>query len=900
MTLAARTPETELDFLRKEVARLTQELQQAQHRCSTLESERDRFLSFFQISTDPLCVANLEGRFLELNPAWQRLLGYTTDELMESSFLNFVHPDDRESTQVAMQALNQGQAVLGFDNRYCCKDGSYRWFSWKAFPLDHAGLVYAIAHDITDRKHIEEALKQEQRFTTAVIENVADGVVACDADGNLKLFNRTAREWHGCDPREVPASEWSRLYSLYEADGITPLATERIPLLRAFTGEQVRNAGMAIAIAGQPPRYILADGNPLINNKGQKIGAIVAMHDITEQRQAQIDVLEKEQFLRSIYEGVEHPIFVVDVTEDGQFLHAGWNPATERITGHSSSNIIGKTSEEIFGEVEGGDMRLNNERCAATGETLVTEAHYDFDGNESWWVTTLNPLKNAQGRVHRIVGTSFNITERVRAETALMQKAQREQRLNQITSQIRSSLDLKRVLETAVQAIRDLLKIDVCQYVWYRPRKDDSYWEVVNEAIAPGIPSMLKVRLSPEEMAQLGQRALEKQLMWIDDIGEVADPVVHDFFANQRQYQAVLALPIHTQSGQIGTIVCAQVSQPRPWSIEEVELMQLVGDQMAIAIDQAALYKQSRNKTRKLEQTLTELQRTQAQLVQSEKMSSLGQLVAGVAHEINNPVNFIYGNLVHANMYTQDILELLKLYQQIYPHPDREILERSSAIDIDFLADDLPKLLASMKVGAERIQQIVLSLRNFSRMDEAEFKHVDIHEGLDSTLMILQNRLKAKSVRIDGVDHHQPAITVIQNYGKLPKIQCYPGQLNQVFMNILANAIDALEERDSDRSLDDIKAQPSQIEITTEVVEQSWIKIRFKDNGVGIPEHIQQHLFNPFFTTKPIGKGTGLGMSISFQIITEKHHGQLECISAPGQGAEFIITIPICQIAHVI
>ncbi|WP_348234301.1 ATP-binding protein [Trichocoleus sp. DQ-U1] len=267
-------------------------------------------------------------------------------------------------------------------------------------------------------------------------------------------------------------------------------------------------------------------------------------------------------------------------------------------------------------------------------------------------------------------------------------------------------------------------------------------------------------------------------------------------------------------------------------------------------------------------------------------MSSLGQLVAGIAHEINNPVNFIYGNLAHTDEYTKDLLNLLKLYQHHYSHPVPEIQDEMAAIDLDFLIGDLPKMLTSMKVGAERIRQIVLSLRNFSRLDEAEMKAVDIHEGIESSLLILQNRLKTKP------DH--PGIQLIKEYGDLPQVECYAGQLNQVFMNLLTNAIDALEER-MERGEENTKSYIPKICIRTSVVNSDRVLISIADNGLGMTEAMKKQLFNPFFTTKPVGKGTGLGLSISYQIVVEKHGGQLHCLSEPGQGTEFAIAIPIQQ-----
>lgn len=289
-----------------------------------------------------------------------------------------------------------------------------------------------------------------------------------------------------------------------------------------------------------------------------------------------------------------------------------------------------------------------------------------------------------------------------------------------------------------------------------------------------------------------------------------------------------------------------------------------------------------KEQAKELAEALQELKRTQTQLIQTEKMSSLGQLVAGIAHEINNPTTFIYCNLDYANRYMKDLLNLLKIYQQTYPQTTSEIEEAAEEIDLDFLLLDLPKLLSSMKLGAKRINQIVLSLRNFARHDEAEMKLANIHEGIDSTISLLQNRLKAT----DGYS----GIQLIQAYGDLPFIECYPGLLNQVFMNILTNAIDALENY----------SQSSVITICTEVKQDklssnSVVVVRIADNGPGMKEEVRHKMFDPFFTTKPVGKGIGLGLSICYQIVVEKHGGKLSCVSQLGKGAEFIIEIPSVQ-----
>ncbi|MEO0376263.1 MAG: ATP-binding protein, partial [Cyanobacteria bacterium P01_A01_bin.17] len=292
--------------------------------------------------------------------------------------------------------------------------------------------------------------------------------------------------------------------------------------------------------------------------------------------------------------------------------------------------------------------------------------------------------------------------------------------------------------------------------------------------------------------------------------------------------------------------------------------------------------------SKELDTALRQIQQTQMQMVQQEKLSSLGQLVAGVAHEINNPVSFIHGNLVHSQGYVRDLLSLVQLYQRTYPNATDEINEEIEEIDLEFLSKDLPKMLDSMTVGTDRIREIVLSLRNFSRKDESACKSVDVHEGIESTLLILQHRLKATAIH--------PEIKVIRDYDELPLVECYPSQLNQVFMNIFANAIDAMEETNENRDYEEIEAEPNRITVRTSVVGKEWVEVAIADNGAGVPRGVRDRIFDPFFTTKPAGKGTGLGMSISYQIITQQHQGKLLCFSEPNQGTEFIIQIPLQQV----
>jgi signal transduction histidine kinase len=395
----------------------------------------------------------------------------------------------------------------------------------------------------------------------------------------------------------------------------------------------------------------------------------------------------------------------------------------------------------------------------------------------------------------------------------------------------------------------------------------------------------------------------------------------NDPYVIAHQLKSLLCTPIVNGGKTLGILYLENNLTQGAFTRDRLEILKILSSQAAIALENALLYANLEAKVQErtqalnqandalneknlhLSETVETLKHTQAQLIQTEKMSSLGQMVAGIAHEINNPVSFIYGNLDHASEYVEDLFKLIFLYQRHYPAPIEEIQQLIKEMDLEFLCEDLPRLLCSMKTGADRIREIVLGLRNFSRLDESAMKAVNLHEGIDSTLLILQSRLTSQNGR--------PKIEIIQEYGNLPRVTCYASQVNQVVMNILNNAIDVLEEWEkfagespletmsyssSVLALANVPNQPPRtpkILLQTEVCDRDWVQIRIADNGPGMSETVRAKIFDPFFTTKPVGQGTGLGLSISYSIIVEKHGGKLHCNSTPGEGTEFIITLPI-------
>lgn len=580
---------------------------------------------------------------------------------------------------------------------------------------------------------------------------------------------------------------------------------------------------------------------------------------------------------------------------DTEILWAGYHhPDTRQLMARQSFEVwrqLKKNQAQRWTKEEIQYAQVLGERFAATIK--------QYQLYQQVQVLNENLERQVEERTEELIYRSEQL-ERSNAE--LKRLVERQTMLSRIVTKIRDSLDIQTIFRTTTEEVQHLLDVD--RVVVYRFEADWS-GEFVAESVAKGWVSLLDKQLDDpvlkDNISDCSAKMLGSYSAQVDTYlqstkgGQYAqgatERVVKDIYQagfspcyigvlENYQARAYIIVPIVQSETLWGLLAAYQNSGPREWEDSEVALMSQIGLQLGVALQQAEHLSEIQSQSQRLVEALEELKQIQIQLIHSEKMSSLGQLVAGIAHEVNNPVNFIYGNIAPLEEYTTILLELLRAYQQHYPDPAPDLCEQLEKSDFSYIEEDVPKLCASMRLGAERIRGIVRSLRNFSRLDEAEIKSVDLHEGLESTLLILHHRLRSGTPGI--------VINVEKHYGNLPWVECYAGQLNQVFMNLISNAIDELLTAVAENGISPL------ITITTCCTNDGWVVVSIKDNGRGVPTKVQSKLFDPFFTTKPVGQGTGLGLSISYQIV-EKHGGHLLCQSEPGEGTEFVVKLPVKQ-----
>jgi two-component system, NtrC family, sensor kinase len=818
-----------------------------------IEGGKDfRFLAFNEVMTEMNLVptARLLGK----------RLGETTDAQTAQKY-----------QQRYASCVRSGH-IVEFEEKISQETGSI-WWNLSIEPVRNAAqeihqLIITVA-DITAKRQAEIALQASEQILQQVIDAMPATIIWKDCDsrylGCNRLFTQIAGVENVADvvgktdydmPWKKEESEW-----FIECDRRI-MESDRAELNIIETQLQANNR----------QAWLSTSKIPMHDYNGQVSGILVVIEDITDRK----EIREQQERLLAILEATPDVVGITDAVGNHRYLNrAGqllFNIAPEKTSQFHLSDI---TRPDVAHMLIQQALPIAAQKGTWHGESIILDRY----GREIPVSQVIICHKTKEGTVAYFSSITRDISDRKVAEALLQETAERQAVLNQITTQVRNSLDLDTVISTTLMSVHQGLKLSYCGFAWLDNDTDTPTWEIVQafDDTDCGVP------IGEHPNDRLGcdvKRLVNQEITRVDNASTCSNPD-HKAFLNRLGICSEILIPIRTDADKTGVIVCYYMNEAHTWSTGEIELLQAVGDQLAIAINQANLYTQSCIQSQQLVTTLDQLKRTQAQIIQAEKMSSLGQMVAGVAHEINNPVNFIHGNLQPAQEYADDLLGIIELYRTTYPEPTPEIVAELESVDLEFVQEDLPKLLNSMVIGTERIREIVLSLRNFSRLDEAAVKTVHLHEGLDSTLVILNHRLKATE--------SNRSIEVIKRYGELPQIDCYPSQLNQVFMNVLANAIDALDQQ----------PQPT-LTITTEIQGEptdpaAIAIIRIADNGPGIPADIQPHILDPFFTTKPVGKGTGMGMSISYQIITEKHGGELTFTSEVGKGTEFVIKIPVYQ-----
>ena len=841
-----------------------------------------------------------EGKITFFNEFAETFFGYSEAEIIGKSaigtIVNSANLSENDLAKMIRDCLQQPHKYFKHENEHIRRNGEKVWVAWRNTPLVDAkggsiGLL-SVGTDISDRQKAEIALQASESELRALFAAMNDVIFVIDTSGRYLKIAPTNPELLYKPPAELIGKTLHDIMPPESADFFVSQIR-----LTADT-KQTHSLEYSLQI-GNREIWFAANIAPMQENT-----VILMARDITQRKQAENWLAGQKQILEMIAKGAplgETLNALVEIIEqqsrdvmgsillldkDGQHLRHGAAPSLPEtynaaVDGVAIGPNVGSCGtavyrcEQVIVTDIASDPLWQNFRdftlgfglracwCApilsSQGQVLGTFAMYYAQPRspENFELELIEAVRNLAGIA----------IERKQAEESLKQLNQElENRVKQRTAQLMQSEER---WQLALKGNNDGI------WDWNLQTKEifisERFQEITGYEHRPNIDYFdeWKTGTHPDDL-DLVIQAFQDHL----DRKTPHYIIEYRLLCYNSAYKWILSRgqALWDESGKAVRIVGSITDITERKQAEE-------------ALRQSDA--RERERAQQLEQALLELRSTQTQLVQTEKMSSLGQLVAGIAHEVNNPVNFIHANITYLKQYTKQLLDLVTLYQQEYPEPKSKIRDLIEEIDLGFMAGDLIKIVGSMQVGTERIRQIVLSLRNFSRLDEAQMKPVDIHAGIDSTLLILQHRLKASD--------KWPTIQIVKDFGKLPLVECYASQLNQVFMNIIANGIDAIEERYQKLSVAEAEANPGRISICTMMTTQKTVIVEITDNGTGIPENVRSRIFNPFFTTKEVGKGTGLGMSISHSIVVEKHKGKIECISSIGCGTTFQIEIPIAK-----